>query len=56
MCAALVSLVCFLLGLISSYLYNTPTGASVVVANIVAFLVFAGIEQLRKRGARTQAE
>ena len=51
LCAALVSIVCFLLGLISSYLYNTPTGASVVVANIVAFLLFAGIEQLRRRGA-----
>lgn len=50
-CAALVSVVCFLLGLICSYLYNTPTGASVVIANIIAFLIFAGIEQLRKRGA-----
>lgn len=50
LCSALVSISCFLLGLICSYLYNTPTGASVVVANIVAFLIFSGIEQLRKRG------
>ena len=52
-CAAAVSVVCFLLGLISSYLYNTPTGASVVIANILAFLVFYGIAKLRERGGKT---
>ena len=49
LCAAAVSVVCFLLGLICSYLYNTPTGASVVIANIIAFLLFAGVERLRQR-------
>ena len=48
-CAAIISIVCFLLGLTSSYLYNTPSGASVVVANILAFLLFSGIEKLRQR-------
>ncbi len=47
-CSAIISIVCFLVGLLSSYLYNTPTGASVVVANIVAFLVFSGIEKIRQ--------
>ena len=51
-CAAVVSVVCFLTGLISSYLYNTPTGASVVVVNIIAFGVCYGIEKLRARRAR----
>lgn len=51
--AAAVSITCFLLGLVTSYLYNTPTGASVVVANILAFLLFYGLERLRngKRAA-----
>jgi ABC-type Mn2+/Zn2+ transport system permease subunit len=48
-CAAIVSVVCFMLGLVSSYLYNTPTGASVVVANIIVFLLFLGAEKLRAR-------
>jgi len=49
--AAVISIVCFLLGLVSSYLYNTPTGASVVVANILAFLLFYGIEKIRQHKA-----
>jgi zinc transport system permease protein len=39
-CSALVSLVCFFAGLVVSYLYATPTGASVVIMNIAAFLLF----------------
>jgi len=53
-CAAIVSIVCFLLGLVCSYLYNTPTGASVVVANIFAFGLFYGIEKIRQHGVNTQ--
>jgi ABC-type Mn2+/Zn2+ transport system permease subunit len=49
LCASLISVVCFLLGLMSSYLYNTPSGASVVVANILAFALFSGIEKMRGR-------
>lgn len=36
-CAALISIVCFVLGLSASYLLETPTGASVVVADLAAF-------------------
>lgn len=36
-CAALISIVCFVLGLSASYLFETPTGASVVVADLAAF-------------------
>ena len=35
--AAIVSVVCFLIGVIISYLYATPTGASVVIVNMMAF-------------------
>jgi zinc transport system permease protein len=43
LCSAIVSLVCFFVGVVASYIYSTPTGASVVVINILAFLLFAAI-------------
>ena len=46
-CAAAVSLVCFMLGLISSYLFNLPTGAVIVLVNIAAFLVFSVIGRVK---------
>lgn len=48
--AAVISVVCFLLGLCASYLLDTPTGATVVVANILAFLIFWAVSRLRERG------
>ena len=41
-CSAAVSLVCFFIGVILSYWYSLPTGASVVTVNILAFLLFSG--------------
>lgn len=41
-CSAVVSVVCFLIGVVISYLYSTPTGASVVLVNIFALVVFSG--------------
>jgi len=49
-CAAILSVVCFMAGLCASYLLDTPTGASVVVANIVAFLLFWLVGRIRERG------
>ena len=40
-CSAVVSVVCFIAGVAISYSWGTPTGASVVVVNIVAFLLFS---------------
>jgi zinc transport system permease protein len=48
-CAAVVSVVCFMLGLCLSYLLDTPTGASVVVVNVLAFLLFWVIGRARER-------
>ena len=48
--AAVISVVCFLLGLCASYLLDTPTGATVVVADILAFLIFWAVSRLRERG------
>lgn len=38
-CSAVVSVLCFVLGVIASYFLETPTGASVVVADLAAFVV-----------------
>jgi len=46
-CAAGVSVVCFLVGIMASYGLETPAGASVVVANILVFLIFSGIRALK---------
>lgn len=39
-CSALVSVMCFLVGICLSVLYDLPTGASIVLANIVVFFIF----------------
>jgi len=39
-CSALISVICFIIGVVGSYLYATPTGASVVIVNIMAFIAF----------------
>ncbi|GHV95432.1 hypothetical protein AGMMS50293_17520 [Spirochaetia bacterium] len=47
-CSAILSIICFFIGIIISYVYATPTGASVVIINIIAFLLFWGINTLTK--------
>ena len=39
-CSAFVSVICFFIGIVLSYMYETPTGASVVLVNLVAFFIF----------------
>ena len=46
-CSALVSVICFFIGVVASYTYATPTGASVVIVNIVAFLLFGTVGWLK---------
>lgn len=48
-CAAILSVVCFLIGMTVSYLAATPAGASVVAADMLAFGVFSGIAFARER-------
>ena len=48
-CSAIVSAVCLVAGLVISYLYAAPTGASIVLCNIAAFLLFAVIQKGRER-------
>jgi zinc transport system permease protein len=39
-CSVCVSISCFFIGVVISYVYATPTGASVVMLNIGAFMLF----------------
>ncbi len=45
-CSAAVSAVCFLAGMLGSYAFDTPAGASVVAANFAAFAIFFVIGRL----------
>ena len=47
--SAALSLVCFLTGITISYLYSVPTGACIVVVDILVFCLFAGVEKIRER-------
>ena len=51
-CSALVSILCFFIGVVGSYLYATPTGASVVIINIVGFFLFWGISIMKGKVKR----
>ena len=55
-CSGVVAVICFFFGIVISYLFSTPAGASVVILNMMVFLLFwaAGI-LLRKnpRKAKT---
>ncbi|MDR2729572.1 MAG: metal ABC transporter permease [Treponema sp.] len=46
-CSAVISILCFFSGIVISYVYATPTGASVVLINIIVFALFWLIETLR---------
>ncbi len=47
--ALIVSVSCFLIGFTASYLYDLPTGASIVVVNILVYLVFSATGFLKNR-------
>jgi zinc transport system permease protein len=46
-CSAVISILCFFTGIVISYIYATPAGASVVLINIIVFSLFWLIETLR---------
>ena len=45
--SGVVAVVCFCIGMAASYKFSTPAGASVVLANLGAFLVFGAAEKIR---------
>ena len=44
-----VSIVSFTIGLILSYMYSTPTGATIVIVNLVVFMIFKIIEYIKTK-------
>ena len=46
-CSAIISAACFFAGISSSFVLSTPAGASVVVANLIVFLIFAAVGAIR---------
>lgn len=49
LCSAVLSVICFVVGMSASFLYETPTGASIVAANIAAFLLFWLVGLVKRR-------
>ena len=47
--SAVISIFCFFIGIVISYVIATPTGASVVAVNLLLFILFSGIRFLRGR-------
>ena len=47
--AAIISVICFILGMILSYLFSTPAGASIVMTNLICFLIFSALSWIRNR-------
>ena len=50
--AAVISVLCFFIGMVISYAKDIPPGASIVGVNLIVFLTFSGIAFI-KRGGRT---
>ena len=47
-CSAIVSVGCFLLGMMLSCVYSLPTGAGIVAVNLVVFIAFSAIGAIRQ--------
>ncbi len=48
-CSALISIICFFLGIIFSYLFEIPVGASVVTVNLFTFIVFFTAGKIKEK-------
>lgn len=46
--SAVVSITCFFSGIVVSYMYGTPSGATVVIINIIAFMLFWLVSILKR--------
>lgn len=48
-CSGMLSVICFCLGLVGSYHYSTPAGASIVVVNLCMLILMSLIEVVKKK-------
>lgn len=55
LCSGVLSVVCFFAGMLISYSYDTPTGASVVIVNAAAFLIFWLISVIKNKTQERRA-
>lgn len=46
--SGILSIICFFIGMVISYSYSTPAGASVVVVNLGFFLLFSAVQMIRQ--------
>ena len=46
--SAVISMLCFFIGIVFSYLLELPVGASVVIVNLAVFVIFSLIAKIRK--------
>lgn len=51
--SGILSVLCFCIGMIISYVYSTPAGASVVVVNLTAFLLFTLVQFVTRMPRRS---
>ena len=47
--SGIMAVVCFCIGMVISYEYSTPAGASVVLVDLAAFLICMGIQTAKGR-------
>ena len=47
--SAVISIICFFIGLVTSYAFSTPTGASIVIVNLIVFLLCFAAGLIRKK-------
>ncbi|NLV49508.1 MAG: metal ABC transporter permease [Clostridiales bacterium] len=47
--AAVTSVLCFFIGIFTSYIYDTPVGATVVCVNILVFFIFGAVGLIMSR-------
>ena len=47
--SGVLSVLCFLAGMVASYQFSTPAGASIVVVNLIVFLLFMAWQALGQR-------
>lgn len=46
--SGILSIICFCVGMVISYVYSTPAGASVVVVDLAAFILFSLVQAVRQ--------
>ncbi|MEE1517022.1 MAG: metal ABC transporter permease [Lachnospiraceae bacterium] len=47
--SVIISLVCFFVGLVASYLIELPTGASIVVSNLIVFIIMSIVGIIKEK-------